>query len=287
MFYYIPEIICFLVITFLYYKFFVYDKTTLKIIHDSGFFSCCFVKLYNIIEFYKKNNNLPVKVDSSALFNMYKYDNNKDITLDFFEDYNNINVRVDYRKNQKIINWDEQFYNYKNVDYPAIIPFVKKYFTPSKKIKTIYNNLLVKYTIDVDNCVGLYYRGTDKSIETQLDSFESYYNKLIEIINKNTNNNLKIIVQTDSAPFLDYMNTKNLNNTIIINENSTSYTKRGIHNEKSQYENYTDIQNLFATFLIISKCKYVICSSGNCSIWMMYYRENAKNVYQNLNKKWL
>jgi hypothetical protein len=31
MFYYIPEIICFLVIIFLYYKFFVYDKTTLKI----------------------------------------------------------------------------------------------------------------------------------------------------------------------------------------------------------------------------------------------------------------
>ena len=44
---------------------------------------------------------------------------------------------------------------------------------------------------------------------------------------------------------------------------------------------------IFATFLIISKCKYLICSSGNCSIWMMYYRENANNIYQFLNDKWI
>ena len=41
----------------------------------------------------------------------------------------------------------KQYANYKNVDYPAIIPFIKKYFTPSKKIKTIRNNLLVKYNM--------------------------------------------------------------------------------------------------------------------------------------------
>ena len=283
------ELVCFLVMVYLYYLFFIYDKTTLKIRHNAGFFSCCFVKLYEIIDFYKKNNKLPDEVDSSDLFDMYKYDTYKydtktDITLDFFEHSNNVSAVFGSRK-KKIINWDEQFYNYKNVDYPAIIPFIKKYFTPSKKIKTIRNNLLVKYNIDVDNCVGLYYRGTDKFNETQLDSFDSYYSKLIEITN--TDNNLKILVQTDSAPFLDYINNKNLNNVIVINENSTSYTNSGIHNEKKQYENYKDIQNLFATFLIISKCKYIICSSGNCSIWMMYYRENAKNVYQNLNKTWL
>jgi hypothetical protein len=33
----------------------------------------------------------------------------------------------------------------------------------------------------------------------------------------------------------------------------------------------------------MSKCKYVVCgSSGNCSIWITFYRGNADNVYQYL-----
>ena len=78
-----------------------------------------------------------------------------------------------------------------------------------------------------------------------------------------------------------------INNLIIIKENSVSYTDIGIHYEKTYNENYTDIQYLFGTFLIIAKCKYIICSSSNCSVWIMYYRENAENIYQNLNKIWL
>ena len=38
-----------------------------------------------------------------------------------------------------------------------------------------------------------------------------------------------------------------------------------------------------AITIIMSKCKYIICGSGNCSIWIMFYRENSKNIIQNLN----
>ena len=44
--------------------------------------------------------------------------------------------------------------------------------------------------------------------------------------------------------------------------------------------------NLFSTFLILSKCKYIICGSGNCSLWMMFYRGNNKHVYQFFNNIW-
>jgi len=76
-------------------------------------------------------------------------------------------------------------------------------------------------------------------------------------------------------------------NIIIINENVTSYNDIGVHHESTNSENYIQMFNLFATFLIISKCKYIICSSGNCSLWMIYYRENTINVHQNINKKWM
>jgi hypothetical protein len=256
----------------------------LKITHNAGFFSCCFVKLYKIIEFYKNNKHLPIEVDSSCQFEQYKKAN-IDITFLFFEHYDHICEELNIDSNNHIISWDEQFIDYKTVNYHDISPFVRKYFTPSSHIESIRTNLQSRYNIDLDNCIGLYYRGTDKISETQIDSFESYYHKLNEVINENPN--IQVVVQTDSMYFLEYMREKCLQNIIIIAENSTSSTDRGIHHEKQNHENYSDIQYLFATFLLISKCKYIICSSSNGSIWMMYYRGNARNVYQNLNKHWL
>jgi hypothetical protein len=42
-----------------------------------------------------------------------------------------------------------------------------------------------------------------------------------------------------------------------------------------------------AITIIMSKCKYIICGSGNCSIWIMLFRGHAKDVYQNRDGKWL
>jgi len=258
----------------------------LKTSHNYGFFSCCSVKLYDLINYFNVNLHYPEEVDSCQHFGLYKKEN-RDITFDFFEHYDNIIVEIKNEKiNNSYDNFGFQFYNYKTIEYDSIIPFIKKYFTPSKKIMNIYENLLKKYNIDTDNCIGMYYRATDKITETQIDSFEKYYNKLNEVIRDNKN--IQILIQTDSAQFLDYMkeNCKH-ENIIVINENTTSNTSCGIHYEKSCHENYIDIQNLFSSFLIISKCKYIICSSGNCSVWMMFYRGNADNVFQNLNKEWL
>lgn len=253
----------------------------------AGFFSGCSVRLCEIINYYNKHKKLPKNVDSTQLFHKYKYDKTKDITFDLFKHYDDRDFNV---KNNKMIDIDYmcyQFENYKSVDYESITPFINKYFYPSDKIMNIYNDLINRYDIQVDKCIGLYYRGTDKYKETPIDSFDSYYKKLKELTD--SNENLQILLQTDSSPFLDYMKEKfkNNKNIIIMKENDTSYTNKGIHFEKSGNQNYIDIQNLLATFLIISKCKYILCSSGNGSIWIMFYRKNAKKVFQNLNKVWI
>ena len=257
----------------------------LSISHNCGFFSCCSVKIYKIINYFSKNKTLPNIVDSSRLFGMYKKDDKVDITPDFFLHPDSISKTITYSKKIPITKWGFQVNNYKSVDYDSIVPFVNKYFAPSPRIINIYNKLITKYNINPDNCIGLYYRGTDKRNETKLDSFENYYIKLLELVAQLKNT--QILIQTDTTQFIEFMKDKPLKNVIIIDENSTSSSKRGIHNEMTKKQNYIDIQTLFATFLIISRCKYIICSSGNCSIWIMYYRNNAHNVYQNLNRKWL
>lgn len=251
--------------------------------HNAGFFSCCSVRLHDIIQYFNSNKQLPDGVDSSTQFRYYTDASDRDVTFDFFEHYDYSNSTVQYSKDIYIDIYNFQFTNYKTVNYSIILPFVRKYFSPSKEIMYVSNKLRTEYNIETENCIGVYYRGTDKKWETSLGEFDTYYHTLNEIINMNPQ--LQILIQTDSSQFLNYMKGK-LNNIIVIKENSTSYTDRGIHNEKKANENYKDMKNLMATFLIISKCKYVICSSGNCSIWMMYYRENADNVFQYLNNVW-
>jgi hypothetical protein len=256
----------------------------IKIIHYAGFFSCCSVKLHYIAEFINSNKRLPDNVDSLGAFTLYKKDKdkNKDISLDYFEDFNiltndNIIYSIDYRETY-------QFKNYKDLDYKSIIPLVKKYFSPSVKINKTIKYIEEKYNIVHDNTIVVYYRGCDKRIETQLASFDEFYYQIIKIAD--VYKNMDILLQSDSAGFVDYIKDKKLNNIKIVYENKCSYSDAGIHTTQSHDENYYHMINFLSTVLIISKCKYIICSSGNVSIWMMLYRGNCKNVIQYLNGNW-
>ncbi|MAV65082.1 MAG: hypothetical protein CMG00_07835 [Candidatus Marinimicrobia bacterium] len=254
----------------------------IKVTHNSGFFSCCSVKLYQIIEFINSNKTLPDDVDSSASFNNYKKYPHKDVTFDYFEHYKNISdVNIIHPAQY---HHEDQFKNYATLDYKRITPLIKKYFSPSSQINKIVNNIEEKYNIVVDNTVAVYYRGTDKFKETELSPYDEFYKQIIKIVN--INKDINILLQSDSAEFIDYINDKKLKNIIIINENKTSYSNRGIHNEKSPKVNHHDMFIFLSTIIILSKCKYIICSSGNCSIWTMLYRGNSENVIQYLNETW-
>lgn len=265
----------------------------LKIVHNAGFFSCYTVILYYLIEFINTHKSLPEKLDTSETFALYKYEN-KDVTHDFFE-YRSTRIPMIRVKNSESI-WGFQFYNYKHIDYKELLPLIQHYFTPASRITLIQDQLVSVYHINVDNCIAVYYRGTDKKKETELDTFDSYYQKLIEVVStqETTNPHLQIIIQTDSAPFLEFMKDKlsKLNVTVIsIKENKVSNTDIGIHNENSPPTNYTDMQSFLATVLIMSKCKHVLCCSNNVAIVMMFYRylykNTVENSYQNLKLQWL
>ena len=45
-------------------------------------------------------------------------------------------------------------------------------------------------------------------------------------------------------------------------------------------ENYAKATLALAITIIMSKCKYIVCTTGNCSIWIMLYRGNVDNIFQ-------
>jgi hypothetical protein len=256
---------------------------SLIIAHNSGFFSCCSVKLTNIVNFINSNNKIPDNVDSSQQFDWYKNDNDGDITYDYFEHYNNIqNIEINYSINYFCA---YQFVDYSKLDYKNIVPLIKKYFSPSKNINELITNIEQKYNLTYENICVLFYRGNDKIRETKLCPYDEYLNYANEIMKKNPN--ILFLIQSDESEFIEFMINKFSNNSFYFKDEIRHIKKCNDSVDKKMSSTNNEFSKKYlAITIIMSKCKYVICGSGNCSEWIMFYRGNNKNVIQYLNETW-
>ena len=253
--------------------------------HNAGFFSCCSVKLDNIISFINSNKTLPTHVDSSVQFSWYKINKTGDITYDYFEDYNKHNINYNFNT---LINYYHyyQYYDYTLLQYEKMSPIIDKYFSPSEEIKKYINEIELKYKLNYSNICVLFYRGNDKNSETPICGYDEYIHKATEIMNAYPK--IQFLIQSDETEFIEKMR-------FMFPDNSFYFKDEVRHMPKC--DNTVDIvmreqNHIFSKYylaitIIMSKCQYIVCGSGNCSIWIMLYRKNNKNVCQNLNNIWI
>tara|TARA_Y100000389_G_C17394616_1_gene481834 strand:+ start:480 stop:1277 length:798 start_codon:yes stop_codon:yes gene_type:complete len=259
----------------------------IKITQGYGFFSCCSLRLYYIVDFINSNKKAPIVVDSSEQFIWYKQteNRNEDITFDYFEHYDNVSI-----KGSKIcfpirFHHDDQFVNYSNINYPGTNPLIKKYFSPSNLINEIINNIEKKYNLIYENICVLFYRGNDKIRETKKCGYHEYLKYANEIISKN--NNICFLIQSDETEFIEYMTNKFPNNSLYFKDEIRHMKKCNANVDiLMKSENHIYSKKFLAVTIIMSKCKYIICGTGNCDLWIMLYRGNNKNVIQNSNGQW-
>ena len=253
--------------------------------HNFGFFSCCSVKLEYIVDYINNNFKLPDYVDSSQLFNWYKEDKGEDITYNYFEHYDNINESANIKVPavEKISEY--QFSVYSFFDYNNINPIIKKYFSPSKNILNIIEDMEKKYNIEYNNICVLFYRGNDKNRETLICNYDEYLvyaNKILEI-----NPNILFLIQSDETEFINFFSERFPNNSFYFNDEIRHMPKcDSTVDVKMKDKNPVFSKYYLAITIIMSRCKYIICGSGNCSFWIVLYRGNSNNVYQNINNTW-
>lgn len=244
--------------------------------HNHGFFSCCSVILHNIVEYIRLNQKFP-RSDSSNSFGWYKKLHG-DITYEYFEksiqDIHEIKP-IDYKESY-------QFIDYSNLDY-NVTQVVTKYFTPSLQVKEIINTMETKYNLDYNNICVLFYRGNDKITETKLCDYDDYLIYAKRIMKHNPN--ITFLIQSDETEFIEYMSI--LPNSFYFKD-ETRHMKKCNSTVDHVMHHTNDIFSKYylAITIIMSKCKYIICGSGNCSMWIMLYRGNNKNVCQYLEDKW-
>ena len=257
--------------------------STLKITHNAGFFSCCTIRLGKIVEFFNKNKSLPTIVDSSQQFTNYKSNVDEDLSKYFFKE--NDQIEIKYIDSVKITNTndEDQFSNYHFLNLKIVSHFIEKYFKLSDDILNIIDKLEKKYEIDYNNTISVLYRSNDKISETNIGSYETFYQKINECSLENPK--MKILIQTDDQNFLDYCLNK-LNDKIIffdeiprINNNP----RQVIHNVINKNDRKTFASNFLGVTKILSKTKILITHSGNCGMWTIFFRGNMENVYQYLN----
>lgn len=257
----------------------------LKIKHNSGFFSCCSVRLHDIVAYINSNKQLPDIVDSSHQFTWYKnYTNmHKDITFDYFEQDVNITdidilSPIHYTHNN-------QFTPYRYLDYKSLSPLIKKYFTPSMEINTIIHTIETKYNLMYDNICVLFYRGNDKITETKKCGYNEYLHFANDLLKKNPK--VVFLIQSDETEFIEFM-TNNFPNNSVYFKDEIRHMKKCNSTVDHVMKNtaYDFSKKYLAITIVMSRCKYIICGSGNCDIWIMLYRGNTTNVIQNLNGGW-
>jgi hypothetical protein len=140
--------------------------------------------------------------------------------------------------------------------------------------------------MNYENICVLFYRGNDKAIESKLCGYEEYVHYSELIYEKNPN--IQFLIQSDETEFIEFMTNKYPNNSFYFKDEIRHIKKQMNTVDKIFKENnYIFSKYYLAITIMMSKCKYIICGSGNCSIWIMLYRGNSNNICQNINGKWI
>jgi len=268
----------------------------LKIETSGGFFANCLQKLYKIISYSEKNGKYPKEIDTFLHFKKYNPEFGiHDITFDFFKNPKEIE-NLKFNKKEPIKEkWGKNIkYRTLNFKKGSGLPGVlDKFFTPSDSIIQLCNEIMHNYGIDFSEFTekrycGVYYRGTDKGKETKLAPYGEYTKKMDNI--KEDCPEIVFILQTDDGRFLEYAvkhcETKGYE-FIVFRENETINTDKGYHKSVSTEQNYQQIRICFAIFLILARCKHMVCCNNAGSLWMVLCRRKTKHVHQWLNNKWV
>lgn len=247
-----------------------------------GFFSCCTIHLQRILTFFNTYYRLPKHVDSTEQFIFYKTPQNwsQDIKPDYFDA--NIQENISWKGQEvKVTDLDveEQYSDYRHLNFMALAPFIRRYFSPSTVIQELIEGLQEKYSMNYANTCVLFYRGNDKASEVTLPRYERYLEAANAILQQHPQ--MRFLVQSDETEFLELMKRTYPTQTVIF-QDEIRHMPRTMTTVDKVFRHQNAVMSKFylAITYIMSRCRYVVCNSGNCSFWIVVFRGNTDGVVQ-------
>lgn len=261
------------------------EPTRLVIIHNAGFFSCCSIRLLDLMIYFNENKGLPDEVDDSQQFMHYKANASDNLIPFYFASNDEMPIPFEGRRELTTAKEEPQFSDYKQIVHEDVKPFMEKYFTPSDYALGAVNHLEGKYGLDYENLCAVFYRGNDKVRETPIASYEEFINKAKEI--KAANPEMRFLVLPDETEFLEAF-LKEFPDSIYFDETPHMKRQDSVMFEQIPKEQRSDYGlRFYAAVLCASKCKHLVLHSGNGANWATLYRGHSENIHQFLTDRWL
>jgi len=252
---------------------------TLTVRHPSnGFFSTCSIILHYTVEYFNRYRKLPDTIDTSDAFNWYRPG-----TMDSYfiaDTAKKVSLR-----HPVMYQHFHQYNDYMKLDYAGVKPFLQKYFTPSEEVQGLIKDLEAKYSLDYQNTCVLFYRGNDKATETALPSYTDYIKRARAILQERPQT--RFLVQSDETEFIEAMVAELGEKAVWFKDEIRHIPKAMTTVDRACDDAFKFSKLYLAITIVMSKCPYIICGSGNCSIWIALFRGNAKGMQQFLKGTWI
>lgn len=169
--------------------------------------------------------------------------------------------------------------DYRMLDFHILVPWVKKYFSPSERVMSRKAEFLQKYGLETTNLIAVNIRGSDKWKEirpTPLDRYERLCDKLLA-----TSPVSKILVVSDQSEYIERFRARYGTRVVVFEElPTTSSVQYPVHRTIPRSARTQFGIDYFATVLILASAEFLVTHTGGGAFWTALYRHHTSNFFQ-------
>jgi hypothetical protein len=167
--------------------------------------------------------------------------------------------------------------DYTAIPFQAVKESVALYFRLSPKVVKFSDSFVEKYGINLEETIGVHYRGTDKQTEIETPSITEFISQTRLSMQEMTNP--KILLLTDEPDIVLGFEAAFPGAVITIAELATPGGSLGAHTRDSK-EPEVQGQIFLAILSLVSKCRKVVTHTGNGALWEVLFRGSTEGLRQ-------
>jgi hypothetical protein len=257
-------------------KFGFFVRDTYFITHNAGLMSCSSLTLSDIMTSGRKVR----WVKSNFGMSLYKKWLLRNNWKSFFESA--LETHSSQLASAESETYPKDIHDWWGKDY-ATIPFkavqepIGLYFRLSPEVVKFSDSFVEKYGINLEETIGVHYRGTDKQTEIETPSLTEFISQTSQFMQEMANP--KILLLTDEPDVILGFEAAFPNAVITISELAAPGGSIGAHILDSK-EPEVQGQIFLAILSLVSKCKKVVTHTGNGALWEVLFRGSTEGLKQ-------
>jgi hypothetical protein len=259
--------------------------STLVVEHSAGFFSCCSMRLFSIMEYWNRTGVLP-EVDSSKQWTSYcdkwVVKCKVDLTSVFFKQRREVLGAEGREPIAFSSDGRDQFGNYANIHFSECRFLIDRYFSPSAFVLEEMSRIEKQLSFCREKTCAVIYRGNDKSVETNIPSPEEFVERARLL--RREHPEIRFWIQSDELEFYQCFKAA-FPDSLDLGLPRMARQASAIQYKLRGSEKTAQAIRFLAVLKLMGQCEQVIINSGNVGMWCCLFRGGVSGVQQYLSPK--